>query len=200
MRCIPKGDEITHIYQGHFGDTPKEKRQDILDRMFHFKCLCSACVNDYPLANKLPHTYSEMGKLLYDDETAASYYQAIEDKMEKYNFDFKNLKSTTTFKDMLLAEITSIRVPDNQKIINILKILDEYHTAMNDDLVVLIENKNIDGALELYYERQKIASIFLHPPHMMFLSGRAAITDCLWVKYGNKAYGTSGTELFGTYM
>ena len=168
--------------------------------MLHFQCQCTACVNNYPLANELPATYSEMAKVLYQEKMSESYFHIIKDKMEKSTFDWKILTSNTSFKDILLTEIRKSHTPDKETIINIYKILDEYHAAINEELILLIKKKNIDSALQLYYERQKLASLFLKPPHMMFLIGAAAITECLWVKYGNKSYGTSRTDMFGGYM
>jgi len=45
--------------QGHFGDTPLEKRQEVLREMYNFSCTCEACTNNYPLAKDLPKTYAE---------------------------------------------------------------------------------------------------------------------------------------------
>lgn len=57
-RVIEVGEEICHIYQGHFGDTPRSQRQKILQRMFHFECKCVACQMDYPTSSNLSHDYS----------------------------------------------------------------------------------------------------------------------------------------------
>merc|ERR1712179_216554 len=47
-RTIFPGEEICHIYFGHFGDTSREQRQAHLLQKYHFSCECSACENDYP--------------------------------------------------------------------------------------------------------------------------------------------------------
>eukprot|EP00092_Neocalanus_flemingeri_P076498 GFUD01094895.1.p1 GENE.GFUD01094895.1~~GFUD01094895.1.p1 ORF type:complete len:221 (+),score=50.67 GFUD01094895.1:85-663(+) len=47
-RNILPGEEICHIYFGHFGDTKKEKRQEYLLEKYHFNCNCDACENNYP--------------------------------------------------------------------------------------------------------------------------------------------------------
>ena len=110
-------------------------------------------------------------------------------------------KSKTNFLEVSKKIKKIIRnVSEEKKITAIFKTLEEYHEAVNKELIQLVENKNIDEALKFYYERLRIASVFLNPPHMIFLSGRGAITDCLWVKYGNKSYGASKTELNGTYV
>ena len=200
MRCITKGEEINHIYQGHFGDTPKEKRQSILSRLFHFNCCCVACVRNYPLASALPQTYSEMVQQLLRDQNPSSYVMEINRKIDNYCFLFEGLNTKKSFKDMLITDILNTSISPEQKVANIFKILDDYHTAVNEQLYHLIEEKNIDGALQLYSERLRVANLFIKPPHMFFLSGRAALTDCLWVKYGNKSYNARRAELFGTYM
>jgi len=51
-RDIFPGEEITHVYVGHFGDTIKEKRQKLLQRKYCFQCCCLACENDYPSAKE----------------------------------------------------------------------------------------------------------------------------------------------------
>ncbi len=50
---------IGNSIQGHFGDTPLEKRQELLREMYNFSCTCEACTNNYPLAKDLPKTYAE---------------------------------------------------------------------------------------------------------------------------------------------
>ena len=47
-RTIVPGEEICHIYFGHFGNTNREKRQAHLLQTYHFSCDCAACKNDYP--------------------------------------------------------------------------------------------------------------------------------------------------------
>ena len=51
-RTILPGEEICHIYYGHFGDTAREKRQAHLLQKYHFTCGCDACKNDYPNAKE----------------------------------------------------------------------------------------------------------------------------------------------------
>jgi hypothetical protein len=45
--------------QGHFGDTPRDRRRAQLREMYHFDCACPACVSDYPVAKDLPKSYEE---------------------------------------------------------------------------------------------------------------------------------------------
>merc|ERR1711936_375902 len=47
-RTILAGEEISHIYFGHFGDTTKEKRQEYILKKYNFLCNCNACENDFP--------------------------------------------------------------------------------------------------------------------------------------------------------
>jgi len=55
-RTIPSGEEVNHIYQGHYGDTSREKRRQTLKCQFHFWCECSACLADYPDSKTLAKT------------------------------------------------------------------------------------------------------------------------------------------------
>ena len=200
-RCIAKGEEICHIYQGHFGDTTKEARQRILEDVFHFRCRCTACVNNFPLANEIPDTFSDMAHMMVNEEVCMSYIKEVKEKMTRFTFDVNSIKSISRFEKLLVAELDCCQAQSSQQtVINILKILDDYRESINDELKLMIEMKNIDAVLQLHCDKQKIASIFLKPPHRMFLSGRAAIVECLWVKYGSISYGTSRTGLFGTYM
>jgi hypothetical protein len=200
--CISKGEEITHIYQGHFGDTPKEERQRILKNMFHFECHCIPCVNNYPLASELPDSYFPI-PIYYspfpNNDSLKSYLQKIKNKLEHFNYDSSTSKSKPNFLEVSKKIKKIIRnVAEEKKITAIFKTLEEYHEEVNKEVMLLIENKNIDEALKFYYERSRIACVFLNPPHMIFLNGRGAITDGLWVKYGNKSYGASKTDLNGT--
>ena len=46
-RNIQPGEEITHVYLGHFGDTERQTRQARLLRKYNFQCECEACSQDY---------------------------------------------------------------------------------------------------------------------------------------------------------
>ena len=193
MRCIAKGDEITHIYQGHFGDTRKEERQRILKNMFHFDCLCAACMNNYPLGSNIPKTYEKCSKYTFKSVGAVTYIKTIQQSLEKYDLDLSfEAKYKKHLMDLIIPEIHSTRVTkDLNSFEKLFKMLDQFHESINEKLPGLLENKNVDGVLNLYYQILRVANIFLKPPHMIFLNGRGVITDCLWVKYGNKTYGAS---------
>ena len=199
-RCIAKGEEITQKYRAHFSEQPREKRQSILNRIFHFQCRCTACVNDYPLGDEIPRTYSEMVPLLFKDRKPDSYVLEITEKIDNYCFRFEDSRSNKSIKDLLKTEISNPLISQTQKVVNIFKTLDEYYTAISERLYHLIEEKNVDGALQLYCEGLRIVNLFLKPPHMFFLTGRLAITHCLWVKHGNKSYSAKRMPHFGTYM
>ena len=200
MRCIAKGEEITQKYRAHFSEQPREQRQSILRRIFHFQCRCVACVNDYPLGDVLPRTYSEMTPLLLKNRTADSYVSEITEKIDNHCFLFQDSNSSKSIKDLLKTEIVSPLISQTQKIVNIFQILDEYNAAISEQLFHLIHEKNVEGALQLYCEGLRIVNIFLNPPHMFFLTGRMAITHCLWAKHGNKSYGAKKMPSFGNYM
>ena len=195
-RCIAKGEEICHIYQGHFGDTTKEARQQILEDVFHFRCRCTACVNNFPLANEIPDTFSDMAHMMVNEEVCMSYMKEVKEKMTRFTFDANSIKSISKFEKLLVAELDCSQAQSSQQnVINILKILDDYTEHTNNELRLFNQKGDIDAIFQLQCDMQKIASIFLKSPHKMFLSGRAAITNSLWAKYGSISYGRSRAEL-----
>lgn len=151
-RCIKKGEEICHVYQGHFGDTDKEKRQNVLREMFHFECNCDACTNEYPKASQLQKDYASTGK---DTDTKEKTAQ--------------------------------------------LKQLDEKHEEINQKLFDAQEKYDVDLMFKLYCHRLRLAKGVLKSPHLIFLMGRAAIIDCLWIKYGNRLQFSRPFYLEGVY-
>ena len=54
VKTIQQGEEISDIYKCHFCETPLEVRQkEILDS-YHFKCTCTACLENYATFDELP--------------------------------------------------------------------------------------------------------------------------------------------------
>ena len=148
----------------------------------------------------MPYAYVDIENVFDNDKSLDLYFQTIKDEIESPNFNLNNLGSNANFIDLLLSEIKRSDASNPEKVRNLLRILDAYHAAMNEELKLSVERKNIDAVLKLYYEKQKLANIFLKPPHGIFVSGRAALTECLSLKYGNISYGTSRKNLFGTYL
>ena len=164
--------------------------------MFHFQCRCIACENNFPLASELPHTFSQMADQISNKDQAEAYLQEVKEKMGKFGFDAKPIKSINKFENILTDEIKSSKGKSwKENIVNIFKILDDYREHGNDEIRLMNRKGDMDAIFELQCDMQKIASIFLKPPHKMFLSGRAAITNSLWAKYGGISYGRSRAEL-----
>ena len=69
-RIFP-GEEICHIYQGHFADTLLEKRKQLMEEFFHFTCNCMACIQNYPQYKNLEKTF--------DNQEYYSLTQAAQD-------------------------------------------------------------------------------------------------------------------------
>ena len=153
VRCIKKGEEICHVYQGHHGDTDKDRRQKVLKGMFHFDCCCHACQNDYPKATCLPSTYLEL-----------------------------------------------IKEGDGEIRKQALRQRDEEHKKITDKIFDVVDANDVDGAINLYCERLRLAKNFLDPPHLIYLMGRAALMDCLWIKYGNRERCDDSLVLEGVYI
>ena len=190
MTCISKGQEISHIYQGHFGDTPKQERQRILKNMFHFDCCCLACTHDYPLGKDLPDTLFDMKKQLFTSVSPSSYFQKIRTEVESYIPNEKDSTSKKDFMEDLSKKLKKRKLSEEQKLKEIFKSLEVYHQSSDKEILQTVKN-NIDATLQIYYERIRIACTFLSPPQMILLTARGVITDSLWVKYGNKAYGVA---------
>ena len=169
--------------------------------MYHFPCSCTACVGDFPLANDLPNEFSQMADTIIDEKEAESYLKVIKEKMTRFSFDKSCSVSTTKFREMINLEMECKEAQSHIKIIrNVLKILDGYKEAVNEELNILIAKNDINAVLKLHFDRQKMVSIFLKQPHKMFLSGRMAIANCLWAQHGSISYGTKRSALFGTYL
>ena len=200
-RCIAKGEEICQVYQGHFGDTTREKRRRILEEVYHFQCRCTACVGEFPLAKDLPNTFSQMADTIIDEKEAESYLKWIKEKMKRFSLDRSCSVFNAKFRTLINLEMECKEAQSHIEIIrNILKILDGYKEAVNDELNILIAKNDIPAVLQLHFDRQKMVSTFLKRPHKMFLSGRMAIANCLWAQYGSISYGTKRSALFGTYL
>ena len=54
---IQIGEEVCHIYQGHFADTPIDKRKELMQKYFHFTCKCKACEENWPTFDKLEEDF-----------------------------------------------------------------------------------------------------------------------------------------------
>ena len=63
------------------------------------------------------------------------------------------------------------------------------HGAINEKLVRQMRQSDLDGVIESYCQRANLAKeIQLQRPHNVYLVARVALTDCLWLKYGNKSW------------
>ena len=142
-----------------------------------------------------------MANTIIAEREAESYLKTIKEKMTRFSFDESCSVSTTKFRKMVNLEMECKKAQSHMQIIlNILKILDGYKEAVNEELNILIAKNDINAVLQLHFDRQKMVSIFLKQPHKMFLSGRMAIANCLWAQYGSISYGTKRSALFGTYL
>ena len=76
-RIFP-GEEICHIYIGHFADTILEKRKQLMGEHFHFTCKCLACTKNYPL-------YCHLDKA-FDNEEYDSLTTAAQDAFSTQDY------------------------------------------------------------------------------------------------------------------
>ncbi|CAB4068136.1 unnamed protein product [Lepeophtheirus salmonis] len=66
--------------------------------------------------------------------------------------------------------------------------LDKKHCELSDKIQnELLNHNNVQKALDIYMDRIRIASRILKRPHMIFVCGRAAMSDCLYYLYSNKS-------------
>ena len=75
--------------------------------MFHFQCRCIACENNFPLASELPDTFSQMADQISNEDQAEAYLREVKEKMGKFGFDAKPIKSINKFENILTDEIKS---------------------------------------------------------------------------------------------
>ena len=201
IKCIPKGEELTHIYQCHFATTPKDQRQSTLQRVFHFKCRCNACEKDFPLANRLPRTFID-GASLFSGKSIEleKYLQALKQSLKSVDLDrlfiVKNEKIFKAFK----SEVKNLEKKKDLKTIKkLLSVLDDYNKIMNEEIKNCIASKDVEKVLPLYYTKQMLANMFLKSPHAIFISSLEAIIDCLLIKHANISYGIPRGELLGKF-
>ena len=138
MRCIAKGDEITHIYQGHFGDTRKEERQRILKNMFHFDCLCAACTSNYPLGRNIPKTYEKCSKYIFKSVGAVPYIKDIQQSIEKCDLD---LNFEAKFKNSTTLWLKVLQFTVNLFIRNVQKVKSKGQIIIKGNIQVLRQHK-----------------------------------------------------------
>ena len=94
---IEIGEEICHIYQGHFADTPLEERNKLMQDFFHFTCKCQACVENWPLYDELDDKFDneEYESLTAELQTAfdaADYQKALQVMHKKLKLVCDNLQ------------------------------------------------------------------------------------------------------------
>ena len=96
-RRIEIGEEICHIYQGHFADTSLEKRNNLMEKFFHFKCTCQACEENWPLYDELEdefenEEYESLTSELQNVFDAADYQKALKVMHKKLKLICDNLQ------------------------------------------------------------------------------------------------------------
>ena len=131
--------------KGHYGNTTKADRQEVLKKVFHFECQCLACTDDYPTEFDLPQTYSS------------------EDS--RYN-------TTATVDQQLRLE------------------MDNADQKMNEVLFNKLQKSDLDGMIDIYCKKTDMAhQARLLCPHLLYEKCKAGLSDCLWLKYGNRGPG-----------
>ena len=94
---IEIGEEICHIYHGHYSETPLEERQASLQKTYHFTCNCEACFENWPLYEDLDHGFdnNEYKKLTNEFNSAVGiedYWKGLDIARKKLVLISDNLK------------------------------------------------------------------------------------------------------------
>ena len=88
-RTILKDEEICHIYNCHFADTPLEVRQSEMLKNYHFNCTCTACVEDYKMYKDMPEDFDDKDYLEAGQKVLMAFQE--KDFKEAGNFLVKKL-------------------------------------------------------------------------------------------------------------
>ena len=119
-------------------------------------------------------------------------------KLSNLNQDFINANKSII--DSLRFDIERLEeVKSKETLRKMFDKLDKCNENITNEIKINVEKQNVENCLQLYYEKQRLANIFLRPPHGIFVTGRGAISDCLQIQYGNISFGTSRKLLFGSY-
>ena len=169
--------------------------------MFNFQCRCNACVNNFPLAKDLPKTYSDAASLFVGkSKDLDKCFQTIKERMKSTDFTHFYIGKNERLTKKLKSEVKNIEKTKNLKTLKkILAVLDECNRMINEEIKANIAKKDVENCLQLYFEKQKLANMFLKTPHAIFISSKEAIIDCMLLKYANISYGAPREELLGIY-
>ncbi len=155
-KIILKGEEICHVYQGHFGDTALADRRATLRNMFSFTCGCVACTEDYPKSGALSNSYADAELI--------------------------------SCKNSSLVWKSSDVCPGCGKTA---ESLESERLAVTEVISEAVHSQRVRNALELYSARLSADCLHLKRPHLYLLTGRAAVTDCIWLLHGKRAAGVN---------
>ena len=77
---------------------------------------------------------------------------------------------------------------------------EKMHEAMNQELFDKLEKTDLTGMIDVYCQRTNLAKkVGLKSPHLIYVMARAALTDCFWLKYGNRGWDFKQDMPFGIY-
>ena len=153
------------------------------------------------MSKDLNKTYADIASNLTDNgDKLEQFCDTILRRINSCNMNQSFIGANKTLIDSLRCDIETLEEVKNLATLkNMFDKLDQCNENIINEVKVQLENQNVENCLKLYYEKQRLANIFLKPPHGIFVTGRGAISDCLQVKYGNISFGTSRKELFGSY-
>ena len=72
---------------------------------------------------------------------------------------------------------------------------------MNEKLFEQLERSDLSGLIDVYCQRTNIAKeAGLQSPHLIYIMARAALTDAMWLKYGNRGWDYKVAMPYGIYQ
>ena len=153
------------------------------------------------MAKDLNVTYSNVGASLADkDYDLDQFCETILRQIKSSDLNQNFIGANKRIIDSLRSDIERLEeVKSLETVKKIFEKLDKCNENITKEIRMNVEKQNVENCLQLYYEKQRLANIFLKPPHGIFVTGRGAISDCLQVQYGNISFGTSRKVLFGSY-
>ena len=68
--------------------------------------------------------------------------------------------------------------------------MDHDNDKMNKALFERLEQSDLDGMIDIYCKKAGMANeVCLRCPHLLYEKCKAGLSDCLWLKYGNRGQG-----------
>ena len=183
IRSIGKGETVEDNYGPFFTKTIKEKRRKILKDRYFFLCMCTPCVENWPLYNQMtdidlrfrcseancgkPMTFNQ--KMTFLDTALCPHCNTVND-IAKVSFqDFQiNIVIFVNYSVLLFQSLQHFN---------------DAKSAL--DLATSLAGRGqYDKAIDLFQKSLLQFDKILHPPHKYYLECQEGIRKCFWM-FGN---------------